>query len=279
MPNGPSPSWQQCRAELGRTLLDHLHRCGLFRTWLRDRPEGWELVSGVWSPFYIQARSVPSYPDILSFVGKALAQVVQNEVGACDCLVGLATAGIPLATAAALQLGIPLCYTRKLSGIRTMDDLTSRPKDYGDHAMVEGNFASGDRMVMVDDVSAQFTSKQIAHWQVTVEVKARRLQDVSIPAVAVLVDREQGSSAKIAAAKLGLSIVSVVKLKSEGLELLREILLPREHQVISAYIADPAAFQDPRARAGLISEAEEFRRSSPPLDSQEDCYAREGSSL
>lgn len=253
-------------------LLDHLHRCGLFRTWLRDKPEGWELVSGVWSPFYIQARNVPSHPEVLSFVGEALAQVVQNEVGECDCLVGLATAGIPLATAAALELGIPLCYTRKLPGIRTLDDLTSSTKDYGDHALVEGTFASGARMVLVDDVSAQFTSKQIAHWQVTMEVKARRLHDISIPAVAVLVDREQGSSAKIAAAQLGLSVVSVVKLKSEGLALLSKILLPREHEVISAYITDPASFQDPQARTRLISEAREFRQRTPRyhLDPQSD---------
>ncbi len=257
-----SSSWQRRRTELGRTLLDHLHRRGLFRTWLRDEPEGWELVSGLWSPFYIQARNIPSHPEVLRFVGDALAEVVQNEVGPCDHLVGLATAGIPLATAAALQLGIPMCYTRKLPGIRTLDDLASRPKDYGDHAMVEGDLRSGARVVLVDDVSAQFTSKQIAHWQVTAEIKNRHLRDVSIPAVVVLVDREQGSAATIAAAQLGISVVSVIKLKSEGLTLLRDILLPREHEVISAYIADPSAFQDPRTRKGLISEAREFRESS-----------------
>ena len=111
-------------------------------------------------------------------MGAALAEVVRNEVEACDRIVGLATAGIPLATAAALQLGIPMCYTRKLEGIRTMDDLANRPKDYGDHAMVEGELTSGSRVVLVDDVSAQFTSKQVAHWQVTMEVRKRGLQNI-----------------------------------------------------------------------------------------------------
>jgi orotate phosphoribosyltransferase len=235
----------------------------MFRTWLRDKPEGWELVSGFWSPFYIQARNVPSHPEVLRFVGDALAQLIRNEVGECENVVGLATAGIPLATAAALQLGTPMCYTRKLPGIRTLDDLAARPKDYGDHAMVEGELANGARVVLVDDVSAQFTSKQIAHWQVSTEIKNRGLQDVSISAVVVLVDREQGSTASVAAAKLGMSVVSVVKLKSEGLDLLRGILLPREHEVISAYVADPSAFQDQRTRERLISEAREFRAKSP----------------
>jgi hypothetical protein len=81
---------------------------------------------------------------------------------------------------------------------------------------------------------------------------------VSIPATVVLVDREQGTAAKLAAAELGLSILSVVKLKSEGLDLLRDILLPREHEVISAYVADPNAFQDVRVQKELISEAKEF---------------------
>jgi len=246
---------------LGRILLEHLYRRGLFRTWLRDKPEGWELVSGVWSPFYIQARYVPSYPELLRFVGQALAEVIRNEVGPCDSVVGLATAGIPLATAAALELGVSMCYTRKLNGVRTIEDLTSRARDYGDHAMLEGTLASGNRVVLVDDVSAQFTSKQIAHWQITTEVRNRRLHSVSIPAVAVLVDREQGSAATAASSQLGLDIVSVVRLKSEGLHYLRDILLPREHEIVSSYVEDPYAFQDLRLRKELIAEAQSFRKS------------------
>jgi orotate phosphoribosyltransferase len=257
--DGLSPDWPRSRAQLGRTLLDHLHRRGMFRTWLRDKPEGWELVSGVWSPFYIQARNVPSHPEVLRFVGDALAQVIRNEVGECEQVVGLAMAGIPLATAAALQLGVPMCYTRKLPGVRTLEDLATRPKDYGDHSMVEGELANGTRVVLVDDVSAQFTSKQIAHWQVTEEIRNRRLRGVSIPAVVVLVDREQGSTASVAAAQLGMSVLSVVRLKSEGLDLLRGILLPREHEIISAYVANPSAFQDISTREVLTSEGREFQ--------------------
>ena len=258
--NNSAPEWPQRRAELGRTLLDYLHRFGLFRTWMRDRPEGWELVSGLWSPFYVQARNVPSYPELFRFVGTAMAEVVRNELGGCDRLVGLATAGIPIAAAASLELGLPLGYTRKLPGVRTREDLAALPKDYGEHSLVEGDLKDGDRLVLVDDVSAQFTSKQIAHWQVTTEVGNRHLRDITIPAVLVLVDREQGSGAKIAAAELGVSILSVVRLKSEGLDLLRGILSPREHEVISSYVADPHAFQHPGTREALIDEARKFRR-------------------
>ena len=258
--NNSSAGWPQRRAELGRTLLDYLHRFGLFRTWMRDRPEGWELVSGLWSPFYVQARNVPSHPDLFRFVGEAMAEIVRNELGECERLVGLATAGIPLAAAAALELGIAMCYTRKLPGVRTREDLAALPKDYGEHALVEGDLKDGDRVVLVDDVSAQFTSKQIAHWQVTTEVANRKLRDVTIPAVLVLVDREQGEGAKIAAAELGVSILSVVRLKSEGLDLLHSILSPREHEVISSYVADPHAFQHPETRDALIAEARRFHR-------------------
>jgi orotate phosphoribosyltransferase len=250
-----SLGWSQRRLELAKTLLRHLLECGLFRTWLRHEPEGWELVSGIWSPFYIQARGIPSHPEVFKFVGHAIAEVVQNELGRCDNLVGLATAGIPLASVAAIALDVPMCYTRKLAGIRSMDDVAAHREDYGDHSMVEGKLINNSRVVLVDDVCAQFTSKQVAHWQVMAEVKNRRLRNVSIPAVMVLVDREQSAAAPATATQLGMKILSVVKLKSEGLELLRDILSEREHQVVTEYIANPNAFQNPGIRKQLAAEA------------------------
>jgi orotate phosphoribosyltransferase len=241
--------------DLARILLKHLLECGLFRTWLRHEPEGWELVSGIWSPFYIQARGIPSHPEVFKFVGRAIADVVQNELGQCDNLVGLATAGIPLASAAAIALGVPMCYTRKLAGIRNMDDVAAHREDYGDHSMVEGKLINNSRVVLVDDVCAQFTSKQVAHWQVMAEVKNRRLRNVSIPAVMVLVDREQSSAAPETASQLSMKILSIVKLKTEGLELLRDILSEREHEIVREYIVDPNAFQNPGIRKQLAAEA------------------------
>ena len=256
---GSGHAWAQRRLELAHTLLQHLLQCGLFRTWLRHEPEGWELVSGIWSPFYIQARGIPSHPEVFKFVGQALAEVVQNELGQCDNLIGLATAGIPLASAAAIALGLPMCYTRKLAGIRSIDDVSAHREDYGDHSMVEGRLGSNSKVVLVDDVCAQFTSKQVAHWQVKAEVKSRRLQNVSIPAVVVLVDREQSSAAAAGAAQLGMKILSVVKLKSEGLDLLRDILSEREHEIVTEYIANPNAFQNPSVRKQLTTEARKYR--------------------
>src|SRR5947209_8188223 len=106
--------WAAEKRTLGAAVLRGLYENRLFRTWLRDRPEGWQLVSGVWSPFYLQVRHVPSYPQLLSQVGTGLAALIRNEAPQINRVVGIASAGVPLATAVGLAMGLPVGYTRKL---------------------------------------------------------------------------------------------------------------------------------------------------------------------
>ncbi|RLG71692.1 MAG: hypothetical protein DRO11_03885, partial [Methanobacteriota archaeon] len=92
-------SWEREREELGRTLVRELHQLGLIKTWARNKPEGWKLVSGLWCPFYIQLRPLCSYPKLLEMVGRGVARLVEEEIGEANRLVGLAAAGIPIAVA------------------------------------------------------------------------------------------------------------------------------------------------------------------------------------
>jgi orotate phosphoribosyltransferase len=238
-----------------RKLLRDLYHQGILRTWLRDRPEGWELISGLWSPFYIQIRDVASHPKLLAHLGRALARLIKEKVPEVNRLVGLAMAGIPIGTATALVAGIPLAYTRKLEGVRRPEDVSGAAASYGEHALVQGDLAEGDRIAIVDDVVAESMSKQIGLRQIQLELERRSLTDVSIECIVVVVDREQrgvgGSDVQ------GVPVHSLVQLKSEGVELLRGVVSERERDVIARYIDDPESFQDETVRDELRREAED----------------------
>lgn len=245
--------WGIRKTNFGRQLLQTLYEGRLFKTWLRDKPEGWELVSGYWSPFYIQMRNLPSHPTLFAMVSKALSELIQNEAPKVNRLIGLASTGVPIAAAAAMVMGMPMGYTRKLPGVRNISDLELPSSDYGAHVLVEGDLADGDHLAIVDDVAVRFTSKELAIRQIALEVERRGLSDVKIDSVAVLIDREQGATA--AAKSYGVSVISLLRLRSEGFEWLKEIALNREFEVIYEYLKNQEHFQDPAVQEELRREA------------------------
>ncbi len=244
---------------MGRELLRQFYEKRLLRTWLRDRPEGWELVSGIWSPFYVQARLVPSHPEVLDMVGRFMGEMLAREAPGVNRIVGLAAAGVPIAVAAGMAGKLPVCYTRKLPGVRSVSELDRAAREeYGEHSLVEGLFEEGDRIALVDDVVARFTSKEVGARQVEMELSRRGLSTAKVDTVAVIIDREQGTAA--AARSLGVNLISLLRLKTEGLEVMQDICSPREFEVIGQYLEDDQAFQAPEVREGLIAEARAANR-------------------
>jgi orotate phosphoribosyltransferase len=249
-------TWPNRKREFGRQLMHGLYEKRLFKTWYRDRPQGWELVSGLWSPFYIQVRHIPSHPLLLSLASFALGELIREEAPEINRLIGVASAGVPLATATGLKMGFPVGYTRKLPGVRSVSDLEqaeSADDKYGEHAQIEGDLANDDRIGVVDDVAAKFSSKEVALRQIEMEAKRRGIATLSVPAVIVLVDREQG--AEHSASLAHVSLLSLVKLRSQGLDMLTGLALPREIELISQYLEAPESFQDPVRRAELEAES------------------------
>lgn len=207
----------------------------------RDRPEGWTLISGLWSPFYIQLRLVSSFPDTLLKVGKAMTQMIKEEAPHINKLVGIAFAGVPIATAISLESGIPAVYTRKLTGVKSEEDLQNALQSYGQHTLVEGVLEDGDALCLVDDLVTGLTSKVTAQAQVKAELERRGISDVTCSDVAVLVDRQQGANE--AAQSLGMNLHALIKFVDEGLPLLKGVMSDTEHKLVSEYLANPQAFQ------------------------------------
>jgi len=102
-------------------IIAELYEHGLIKTWFRDKPEGWKLVSGIWSPFYIQLRALPSYPSLLKKIGQQMGEMIKEECS-IERVLGIAMAGIPIAVAISVEHSIPLCYTRKLEGATSLEE-------------------------------------------------------------------------------------------------------------------------------------------------------------
>jgi len=236
--------------DIGKEIITDLYRHGLIKTWLRDKPEGWTLVSGLWSPFYIQLRTLPSYPNLLTKIGRHLGLLI-GETCHADRVLGVAMAGIPIATAVSLQHDLPLCYTRKVSGVQSLEALQKAASQYGEHALVEGTMEDGDIFVAVDDLVTRFDSKLVAIEQLTIEAQRRNLT-VQCKDVAVIIDREQGAALR--ATEKEMTLHSLIPFQSKGIEWLKNSFSPLEYKVIKDYLKDSKPYQNELLRQQRITE-------------------------
>ncbi|NWF96350.1 MAG: hypothetical protein HXY34_09430 [Candidatus Thorarchaeota archaeon] len=217
-----------------RSIMAGIYANRMLLTAERDRPEGWKLVSGLWSPFYIQLRLLSSYPEILKLAGTAIAETIREQAPEVNRLVGIAFAGVPIATAASIASGIPACHTRKVLGVRNEADMQKALAEYGQHSLVEGVMEDGDSICLVDDLVTGLESKLVARSQVLAEVKQRGLSDVRCENVAVIIDRQQGAEQKAKEANLRLH--SIIRFVDEGLPMLRDVMTPSEYKLIEDYL-------------------------------------------
>lgn len=218
-------SWRIEKGKLGKEITIDLYEHKMIRTWYRDKASGWTLVSGIWSPFYIQTRSLCLYPKLLRKVGYAMGKMIREETNA-NKIIGVAMTGVPIATAIAMLEDIPAGFTRK------------RAEDHGEHAMVE-NLADGDRVVVVDDLVTKFDSKLIAIDLIKRESERQRLS-VECSDVAVIIDREQGASE--VAMEHDISLHSLIPFKKKGLEWLKDVFSEEECRVIADYLGKKQSY-------------------------------------
>lgn len=227
---------------LKKEIMVDIYKNRMLLTSERDRPEGWRLVSGLWSPFYIQLRNLSSFPETMRKVGEAMTIMIKEAAPAVDKLVGIAFSGIPIATAVSIESGLPACHTRKMLGVKTEADLQRALADYGQHSILEGVLKDGDSLCLVDDLVTGMESKMIARSQVLAEASKRELSDVSCNDVAVIIDRQQGAMKR--ASKAGLRLHSLIRLIDEGLAFIKPLMSKSEYELVSGYLADPSKYQN-----------------------------------
>ncbi|MFW9846253.1 MAG: orotate phosphoribosyltransferase [Candidatus Thorarchaeota archaeon] len=226
---------------LKQNIMRDIYENRMLLTSYRDKKEGWTLVSGLWSPFYIQLRLLGSFPETLKKVARAMTIFLHETVPNATKIVGIAFAGIPIATAISIESGLPACHTRKMIGVRTEEEMKRAIKEYGQHSLLEGVIEDGDVLCIVDDLVTGMESKLIARTQVLAEIERRGVRDVTCDDVAVILNRQQGAEER--AKKAGIRLHSLIGFVNEGLPFLQSIMDPEEHRLISSYLSDPSQHQ------------------------------------
>ena len=124
---------------LKRRVMRGLLDTGCFKT------GSFVLKSGKVSPFYIDLRRAISDPALLDDVAAAYA-IVAKDVR-FDRIAGIPAAALPLATATAIHLRVPMVWPRMPA------------KDHGTGVRVEGRFVPGERVLLLDDLITTGSSK------------------------------------------------------------------------------------------------------------------------
>ncbi|HTY75569.1 MAG TPA: orotate phosphoribosyltransferase [Candidatus Nanoarchaeia archaeon] len=152
-----------------------------------------KLSSGKATPYYVDLRIVPSFPDAYKDICELYVQTIIKHIGAknFDRITGIPIAGIPFASLVAYLLKKPFLYVRKGA------------KLHGRERRVEGILVSGDRVLLIDDlVTTGLTLKEAAD-------SVRAEGGVVTDAVAFL-DREEGGKELLE--KSGVKLHSLLKM-------------------------------------------------------------------
>jgi orotate phosphoribosyltransferase len=130
------------------------------------------LSSGRESDYYVDMKKAITDPQILSQVSKIISQLISDDN--IDLVAGPALGAVPIATAVALHAGMPMLMIRKAQ------------KDYGTSQLIEGELKTGDKVIVVEDVTTTGHSLLKA---------VRAVQDNGgvVERTFVVVDREEGA--------------------------------------------------------------------------------------
>lgn len=152
------------------------------------------LSSGKKSDYYVDMKKAITDPQILSQIAVIISKIITEDK--IDKVAGPALGAVPIATAVALESGIPMLMIRKAQ------------KDYGTSKLIEGELNKGDKVIVVEDVTTTGNSLIKA-------IKAVIDNGGIVERAFVVVDREEGAVRNLKKEGFSLeALVSVSEVKA-----------------------------------------------------------------
>ena len=159
-----------------------------------------KLSSGAQSPYYVDMRSIPSFPPAFRHIIGGLVDLIEEKINldSFDYLASIPTGGLVFASALAIESVKPLAYVR------------SSVKEHGTSRSVEGAVSSGDHVLVVDDVATSGGS--IVH-----AIEALQKINAKVTDALVVVDRLEGATKTLE--KFNVKLHSITTITDIGSEL------------------------------------------------------------
>lgn len=156
------------------------------------------LSGGKLSPYYLDLRILPSFPDAFRTSIELLVEQARKIEGV-DKIGGIPTGGLPWASVLAFSLSKPLVYTRR--DVRT----------HGRERKVEGVLAPGDKVLLIDDVITTGKNTVTA-------LQSLRGEGGVVEDALVLLDREEGGRSHLETS--GVRLHSIARISQVAQKLL-----------------------------------------------------------
>jgi orotate phosphoribosyltransferase len=140
-------------------------------------------------------RKLLSSPQILKYIGQRMAEVIENECRG-NCIIGMATSGIPWGTLCSLYTGLPFLYIRK----KLERHMSSK--------YIEGVVPPNPQAILVDDLLFAGKSKSEA-------IDILKDQNIEITDILVIIDRqlERKKDGPCLEEKYGISLHSLIAME------------------------------------------------------------------
>jgi orotate phosphoribosyltransferase len=155
-------------AELARLIREHAYLEGDF-----------VLRSGRRSRFYLDKYRFETQPSLLRELGERIAACAVEAAPGAARLAGPELGAVALTAAASLASGLPFLIVR------------NEGKEYGTARRVEGEYAAGEEVCLVEDVVTSGGAAVTA-------VEALRAEGLECRTAVCVVDREEGGAASLA---------------------------------------------------------------------------------
>ena len=173
-------------ADLCRILLKtNALRFGVFK-----------LTSGKLSPYYIDLRALPSYPESFKKVMEIYETLLKNAIGLekFDRISCVPTSGLLFASVLAYRVSKPILYTRK------------EKRTHGRERKIEGVLKPGDKIIILDDLIT--TGKSLIE-----AIEAIRTEGGIVKDAIVLIDRQEGGKENLNKKEVNLhSFMNIAKI-------------------------------------------------------------------